>query len=423
MRFFLIFSFCCFTVLSQRQYFDHKFLTIRTSLENEKVLKELAQKLDFHRFSSRLNGKNLILLKPHEIEKTKDLLKKNGTTFEIKDVGYIKYSGKGIDYLSTRGDFNISTYNDFDLQMESLDSLTQKYKRKVKKIVLGETFEKRPLVALKLGFESKNSKPSIFMNAGIHAREWITSSSILWLINELLSNESYKEFLKDLDIYIAPMWNPDGYQFSRTKERNWRKNRRFYEDPEDEEICVGIDLNRNYPFKWKHQKCSNENGSGPVGGSELETQALMKFLTKNKDQLKGYIDFHSFGEHILYPFAYKKHIYPTNVEELKLIGKKMQKAIATVRDTEYDLINIADGMYPAPGSTADYAKSIGIRYSYGFELVPDGKHGIDGFNVPDTEIEPTGREVLAALRVLFERIIRDDEKTSLNQKTRTSMHL
>jgi murein tripeptide amidase MpaA len=43
-----------------------------------------------------------------------------------------------------------------------------------------------------------------------------------------------------------PLVNPDGYEYSWTTDRLWRKNR----TPNLGSSCVGTDLNRNFGFKW-----------------------------------------------------------------------------------------------------------------------------------------------------------------------------
>lgn len=61
-----------------------------------------------------------------------------------------------------------------------------------------------------------------------------------------------------LNLWVVPVYNPDGLA------RHTRKN------------AHGVDLNRNYPYRW-----ANLNGpyeSGPKPASEPETRAMMRFL-------------------------------------------------------------------------------------------------------------------------------------------------
>lgn len=49
-------------------------------------------------------------------------------------------------------------------------------------------------------------------------------------------------------------------------------------------------------------------------------------------------------------------------------------------------------LYPAAGGSDDWAKSIGIKYSYTVELRDKGRYG---FVLPAEFIEPTGKEARA----------------------------
>lgn len=80
-----------------------------------------------------------------------------------------------------------------------------------------------------------------FIVGGIHAREWITPASVTYIINELLSNwEQEPKYIQNIDWYFAPVLNPDGYEYTHTTDRLWRKNRK------GSGRCAGIDLNRNF---------------------------------------------------------------------------------------------------------------------------------------------------------------------------------
>lgn len=81
-------------------------------------------------------------------------------------------------------------------------------------ISIGNTYEGRSMRVLKLSTGGK-SKPAIFIDAGIHAREWIAPVTALYIIDSILTN--YKDLLTNVDWYILPVLNPDGYEFTHTK--------------------------------------------------------------------------------------------------------------------------------------------------------------------------------------------------------------
>ena len=57
-------------------------------------------------------------------------------------------------------------------------------------------------------------RPNIWIEAGIHAREWIAPAMAIYIIDQLLNND-VDGFLSKLNFHILPCANPDGYEFSR----------------------------------------------------------------------------------------------------------------------------------------------------------------------------------------------------------------
>jgi murein peptide amidase A len=64
--------------------------------------------------------------------------------------------------------------------------------------------------------------------------------------------------VRGIDLWVLPTYNPDGLA------RGTRRNAR------------GVDLNRNFPHRWKDLDGSHESGTRPA--SEPETRAVMAFL-------------------------------------------------------------------------------------------------------------------------------------------------
>lgn len=72
--------------------------------------------------------------------------------------------------------------------------------------------------------------------------------TIMHLINELTENyEEHEEMLELVRFFIVPLVNPDGYQYTHTTDRLFRKNMRDYAEGVE---CFGVDCNRNYDHKW-----------------------------------------------------------------------------------------------------------------------------------------------------------------------------
>lgn len=72
-------------------------------------------------------------------------------------------------------------------------------------------------------------KPAIWIDGGIHAREWISPASVTFMLRQLVEvqNPDDADLLDKLDWYFLPVVNPDGYEFTRAPggDRLWRKTR------------------------------------------------------------------------------------------------------------------------------------------------------------------------------------------------------
>lgn len=102
-------------------------------------------------------------------------------------------------------------YNSLDEIYQFIDGLAETYPDKVEVFTIGESFEGRPLKVLKI--LSSDDNPVVFIESNIHAREWITSATTLWMINEFLEtiDAQIRETVDSITWYILPVMNPDGF--------------------------------------------------------------------------------------------------------------------------------------------------------------------------------------------------------------------
>jgi murein tripeptide amidase MpaA len=152
---------------------------------------------------------------------------------------------------------------------------------------------------------------AIFIEANIHAREWIASATITWILNEFLrSNDpEVQDLANNVDWYIIPIANPDGYEYTWNDNRNWRKTRSKVSS-----VCYGVDPNRNFAFSWLKKAEDGDEGAsrapcsdtyaGPYPFSEGEAIAIENFMITNKEKFDVYLSFHSYAHLILFPFGH-----------------------------------------------------------------------------------------------------------------------
>ncbi|XP_050423174.1 carboxypeptidase B-like [Adelges cooleyi] len=284
-----------------------------------------------------------------------------------------------------------------------IDYISQEYPSIVEVENIGLSVDGTPLKIIRIKpNQNTTAAESIWIDGGIHAREWIAVSSVLYLVNELVYNhESLEPHMKNIEFHILPIVNPDGYNYSHERERLWRKNR----NKNQGSSCFGADLNRNWAYHWgesgaSRYKCS-EIYRGSKGGSEPETQAIVQYIMKESSKFKGFLTFHSYGQYILYPWGYAKRV-PSDHVEIHRVGQAMASAIKQATSMVYTVGNSAALLYPAAGASDDWAKGVAkIKYSYTVELRDTGKNG---FILPSSEILPAGKEAYAAVSALAKEI-------------------
>lgn len=101
-----------------------------------------------------------------------------------------------------------------------LDELAKRHPDTVKVKSIGKSSEGRDMKIIHISTatnESAKGRPAIWIDAGIHAREWIAPATALYIIHQLVENASHTaDLTRDVDWYILPVMNPDGYEFSHT---------------------------------------------------------------------------------------------------------------------------------------------------------------------------------------------------------------
>jgi hypothetical protein len=172
------------------------------------------------------------------------------------------------------------------------------------------TFEGRHLFALKISdnVAVDEDEPAVLIASTHHAREIVAPVIALNAAERLTggygSDPRITAAVNDHAIWIAPVWNPDGYNYVFTVDNLWRKNRRVFSNG------VGVDQNRNYPQGWGSPcpgslSATSETYRGPAPASEAETQTMM--MWSQVERFDKVIDYHSYGREVLYAYRCLGH--------------------------------------------------------------------------------------------------------------------
>ncbi len=168
------------------------------------------------------------------------------------------------------------------------------------------TFEGRTLKAMVISdnVNTSEDEPTMLIVSCHHCREIVTPVIAMKAITNLLTlygtDPQVTAAVDNHEIWIAPVWNPDGYNEVFTGDNLWRKNRRVFP------TAIGVDLNRNYPFGWT-AACSGSSSAGsntykgPSAASEPETQAMITLA--NDRRFAKVIDYHSSGREVLWGYS------------------------------------------------------------------------------------------------------------------------
>ncbi len=167
------------------------------------------------------------------------------------------------------------------------------------------TYEGRHLFALKISdnVAADEDEPAVLIVGTHHAREIVAPVITLGAAARLTSgygtDARIRSAVNGHEIWIAPVWNPDGYNYVFTTDNMWRKNRRVVAGG------VGVDQNRNYPQGWSagctgSTSVASETYRGPAAASEAETQTMMAW--SQRERFAKVIDYHSSGREVLYAY-------------------------------------------------------------------------------------------------------------------------
>ncbi|XP_077999099.1 carboxypeptidase B-like [Glandiceps talaboti] len=413
-------------VESQKRFDGHQVLRIQPENEDEiQAIKRLQQQygesqVDFWKEPSDVLQPIDVMVSPDAADEIVDLFK----GVEIRHNVMIDDVQALIDsQLQQRrrrrreceeediADFDYGVYHTYDQIKDWTYKTAQQYDNITEIFKIAKSFEKRKIYALKIstGSESVGRKPSVFMVGGFHAREWISPATVMVIANQLLSNYGndhvITRLVNEIEWYIVPLANPDGYIYTWTKERFWRKTRSTIEGNN----CEGTDPNRNWDVDWGVAGSSDNPCSygyhGPKPFSEREVKGIAAFLKKKTFDV--YLDFHCYGQKWMSVWSYSRDLPPDRADQDRL-SRVAVDAIKSVNGSIYTPGQISHQLgHRVSGTAADWTyNTTGIKYSFGIELRDNGRYG---FLLPEDQIIDTGMEMTAAIKAIGLYLLDDND--------------
>ncbi|MFE6777143.1 M14 family metallopeptidase [Streptomyces sp. NPDC057702] len=287
-------------------------------------------------------------------------------------------------------------YHNYKEARAEIDAAVARHSGIMSQRVIGTSPEGRQVIAVKISDNvgTDEAEPEVLFTAHQHAREHLTVEMALYLVREFGDkygkDDRITKAVDGREIWIVPDVNPDGGEYDITggQYRMWRKNRQ----PNKGTTAVGTDLNRNWAYKWaccngSSPRPADEDYRGTAAESAPEVKIVADFVRSRavggKQQIKAAIDFHTYGELVLWPYGYTsadtaQGMTRDDHDVFEKVGREMA---ATNNYTPEQ----ASDLYVTDGSADDWMWGAHKIFTYTFEMYG----GSGGFYPPD---EVIGRE-------------------------------
>ncbi|CAH0694679.1 unnamed protein product [Spodoptera exigua] len=254
--------------------------------------------------------------------------------------------------------------------------------------VIGKSVEGRDIKMLKISNSNANNS-GVWLDACIHPREWISVAVITYIADMLVKNfHTLSSAITSKDWHIIPVLNPDGYEYTHTHERMWRKNRASYA------------WGQSNGEEGSSDEPSHVFYRGPAPFSEPETVAVRDTILGSVTPFKVFISFHSYFELIIFPWGNRQDPCPDYLHLLEG-GTVMARAIHETSGKTYKVGSTKDLTYYACGTSIDWSYSIAkIPYSYMVEL----RSKQHKFRLPKDQIIETCKEIWHAVKSLMDYV-------------------
>ncbi|MER6182059.1 M14 family zinc carboxypeptidase [Streptomyces sp. NPDC001652] len=408
----------------------------RAEVTNQQVPLLLAAGQDGHELSEQVPAKGTATVEVYLSDQQADKLEKQGV-----DLTEHTLSAKAEKRVEAAADGVYRPYSGAGNIKEEILRTGQQNPGLTKVVSIGKTVNGQDILALKLTKNAKKTKdgakPSVLYMSNQHAREWITPEMTRRLLHHYVDNyksdKRIKKIVDSTELWFVISANPDGYDytFQGDDSRLWRKNLR--DNNADGTIAIGdgVDLNRNFSYKWGYDNegssptPTSETYRGTSPASEPETKAIDAF--QKRIGFTYGINYHSAAELLLYGVGWQVATdTPDDVLYKSLAGTPENSAIPGYRP------QVSSELYTTNGEADGHASNVNGLAMYTPEmstcqtvsnLYPDDQWNAADcqsvFNFPDDEKliqQEFEKNIPFALSVAESAARPDQPKSSLGLK-------
>jgi hypothetical protein len=228
---------------------------------------------------------------------------------------------------------------------------------------IGKSREGREIYAMGIGRQmvEGDDRPTIFVNGAHHGNEVLSAEFVLEHIAQLLegagTDAKVDRYLDKFAVWAVPVVNPDGlHAFLEVSSRTGRKNGHDHNADGRRGRLEGVDLNRNYPFRWG---ALGEKGSrsrkysvyyrGAEAASEPEVQAVMKLA--ERERFLASLTYHTGTVAVLAPYTIDGAIDP-KINEAWTVAEELVNVLP--RHPQGRDFKVKRNLYPVDGTDQDW---------------------------------------------------------------------
>jgi hypothetical protein len=263
---------------------------------------------------------------------------------------------------------SFDSYFDADMVEARLKALHARYPGITQLVSLGRSREGRPIWALKISDNptEDEDEPAVLFNGAHHGEELLSTDFVLDLIDGLLEgyrsgDDASRRYVSRFTIWCVPLVNPDGNMHHvHYASAEGRKNGRDVNGDGVHNPGEGVDLNRNYPWRWGPDTGSSGQAASPyyrgdAPGSEPETQAMMRLA--DAERFVASLSFHTLATKLLVPYTLDGVSNPLPDEAWPLAEALVAAAPLQPNGRSYVA---AKNLYPVNGTDQDW-----LRFAHG----------------------------------------------------------
>ncbi len=290
-----------------------------------------------------------------------------------------------------------TVYRDYDDPARGvrffIDSMVKNNPR-VSVDTLGLSYQGRPMIAVKIGAKDDSpQRPNVLFMATYHAREWAATEMAMRLIKYLAAppgtNARVDSLVQARDIWILPVANPDGYEYTFTNDRLWRKTRTPQAGG-----AFGVDMNRNHRQNWGLDDVGSSSDPtsdiyrGTAPESEIEVRNIVAFHAAHPPVIS--VSYHTYAGLLLFsPSAVYGQLSADLPVYRTLAGTNQRSAIKDNlpgAQRSYYSPNTAWTLYTTNGEYNDWASAKYGTVSFTPEMTSGYQNSnYYGFEFPDDE--------------------------------------